>query len=312
MTYPIPEHETWFIHTPTKIDNYMGCQRQYLYEYIFGWSPASERNDKWFGTSWHKGQEHLLLTDYSDLNVMKAFDLFLAKYREKFDESTDELFSPKNPATAMRAYAKYVGRWARDHEDYEVLYTEIAVTVPLDEDITMHCNLDSIVRRRKDKKYGSIDHKTGKASPSRTWRDKFNLCSQSGGYHHVLYCLYSFEEVFGMEFSGTFFLKTKNDFERHPVYRDKSSMQNWLWNALWWIDSINHDIERFSEAKDSDPVLQCFPMNTENCTKYWGCTYHDFCMAWDNPLRFAEAPPLGFKKEYWDPREQESTHEMIL
>ena len=55
-------------------------------------------------------------------------------------------------------------------------------------------------------------------------------------------------------------------------------------------------------------MLMCFPMNTESCTKYFGCAYHDFCQAWPNPLQHCEEPPLGFKIEHWDPTEGESKY----
>jgi hypothetical protein len=58
--------------------------------------------------------------------------------------------------------------------------------------------------------------------------------------------------------------------------------------------------------------MMCFPMNPTNCTKYFGCKYHDYCMSWPNPLQRCEEVPYGMKIEYWDPSAEEAKHTFKL
>jgi hypothetical protein len=87
-------------------------------------------------------------------------------------------------------------------------------------------------------------------------------------------------------------------------------MNAWLQNVNTWIDYLEGELMMLnSELEAGFTVMTSFPMNTENCTKYSGCPYHDFCIAWPNPLEKVETPPFGFHIEYWDPREiKTSTH----
>ena len=265
-----------------------------------------------FGTAWHKAMEYIRLHGYNDISVLNAFDAFLKEYRKEFAEDTDEIYTPKTPAIALKALGKYVDQYRSDEDDYEVLFTEIAITVPIAEDVVLHCRMDTIVEDRKEKRKGSLDFKTKKNAVNRQWRDQWLLSPQMGTYNHVLYCLYPYEEVFGLRIDGVFFFKTKVEFERVPVYRDRMSMRVWHWNMADWVYDLLDDYNKLSECSDEDEVLGCFHMNTGNCTKYFGCAYHDFCYAWPNPIQQSGEPPLGFKVEWWDPRKMESTHKMEL
>lgn len=90
-------------------------------------------------------------------------------------------------------------------------------------------------------------------------------------------------------------------------------MQVWLWNILQHMDMIEWNMDRLlQECKDEDPVMMAFPMNTESCTKYGRCPYFDLCTSWANPLHRCDAPPVGFKQEYWDPREEERTAKKVV
>ncbi len=307
----LKKQKTWEINDPSKIKTYMSCPRQYFYEYVLGWRSTSPSNHLVFGDAWHAAQEHLLLNGYTNNEVIIAFDKFLTIYRKDFPEDTDEIYSPKTPMRALASLGAYIDKYKEDHDKYEVLYTEIAGSTSITDDMIIYWRMDSILReRRGDRKYISLDHKTSGKNISRVWRDQWDLDMQMATYTHNLYCLYPFEDVKGMKVSGSFFLKTKLNFERIPVYRSKESMQVWLWNTIYWMDSIKRDFILLEEATESDPVLMTFPMNTENCTKYFGCIYRDFCATWSNPLRNCQEPPLGFKIEHWNPMDKDSTHKM--
>ncbi|MFA6972814.1 MAG: hypothetical protein WC208_15630, partial [Gallionella sp.] len=156
----------------------------------------------------------------------------------------------------------------------------------------------------------SREHKTG-SQLSRQWLDQWALKMQTGVYNHVLYCLFPREEVWGVEINGAIFSKKEIKFQRVPARRSIEGMESWYWNTIAWLDEIAADYERLANATDSDVVMKCFKQNTENCTKYFGCKYHDFCLAWANPLQRCQEVPAGFKIDHWNPKDEESDAKYI-
>jgi len=288
----------------------MDCPRRYFYEYVLGWRPDAPNNHLVFGQAWHDAMEHLLLNGYEDDSVLAAFDKFLSTYREEFPESSDSLYEPKTPTNALRALGLYSERYLSDLREFEVLYTEIAGTVPINQSQVLHFRLDSICRDKQGR-YFSLEHKTG-SRMSRFWTDQWPLSVQVGTYTHVMHCLYPSPEVWGVKINGTFFQKTKIDFLRLPIRRTLDHMKQWLWNVTWWADQIAWNFESLTDCSDDEEVLMAFPQQPGSCTKYFGCPYHDFCLAWANPLQHLDIVPPGFKVEYWNPLEREARVKMDL
>ena len=307
----LSEHPTWKILDSSKWTTFMDCPRRYFWEYVLGWRSDAPNNHLEFGTAWHDAMEYLLLNGYSDECVIGAFDKFLAHYRDHFPESSDELYDPKTPRNALKALSLYAERYLSDLRDFEVLYTEAAGTVPVNEVQVLHFRLDSICRDTQGRHF-SLEHKTG-SRLSRFWTDQWPLSPQVGTYTHVMHCLYPSNDVWGVKINGTFFQKTKIDFSRIPIRKTLSQMQQWLWNVNWWADQIAWQFESLTgHCSADDPVLMAFPQQPGVCTKYFGCPYHDFCLAWPNPLQHLDEIPAGFKYDFWDPSEREATHRMDL
>jgi len=170
--------------------------------------------------------------------------------------------------------------------------------------------MDSILER-EDGMIQSMEHKTG-STLSRQWEDQWSLAMQTGVYNHVLYCLYPREKVWGIEINGTFFQKKENKFKRVPSRRSIEMMNTWYWNTIQLMDSLEREHEKLNECKEGDNVMKAFPQNTTNCTKYFGCKYHDFCMSWANPLQHIYEVPFGMKIEYWNPADEESSAKKVF
>ena len=238
--YPIPEHPEWYVRDPSKMSDFATCWRKGFYKHLLGWVADVARNDLKFGEAWHIGQEHILLHGYDNLNVVRAFDKFLACYREKFPEDTDALFDPKTPTRALLAYQEYATKYQRDLDEFEVLFTEISGTVPVctDPERILHFRMDNILKDSKG--YGSMEHKTKGGSITDSWFRQWPLSVQVGTYHHALYCLYPENEVQGMHINGAGFLKTKFDFRRLPIKKGREQMRVWLFNMNYWL----HELER--------------------------------------------------------------------
>jgi hypothetical protein len=304
-------HSSWSILDSTKLTSYMECPRSYFYEYILGWRPENPNIHLEFGKAWHLAMEHLILEGYTTKAINEAFQLFLDHYRQFFPEIMDEENAPKNPTNAMNALVVYCREY--QGEQYKPLYTEVAGTVPIDDKHILHFRMDSIME--VDGQIRSREHKTG-SQLSRQWTDQWSLAIQTFVYNHALCCLFPPDQVWGVEINGTFFYKNKTTpvkFMRVPARRNLNMMQTSYWNILHYIKMLDLDMDiLMNDATEDDQVMMCFPLNPTNCTKYFGCRYHDFCMSWPNPLQRCEDVPFGMKVEYWNPAEEESKHKFNL
>lgn len=320
MTFPISEHPSWDIKDSSKLTEFITCPRKYFYSYILGWRLDQPAHDLHFGESWHKAREYQLLHGYDDIEG--AYNAFTLCYREKFDPSSDSIYTPKDPTAVLKALMQYADERRGDLAEYEVLYTEISGTVPVDEKRVLSYRMDSVLRRKEDDMILSMDHKSTK-SFSRTWTDQFDLSMQTGTYTHCLYCLYPIDRVLGVLYDGCSFEYLKRgsgvrsagyhiNFKQVSAYKTADQMNTWLWTVNDILDRLEMEMNRLFHCSDDDDVLQAFPMNPEACTKYWGCVFHDYCLAWQNPLRRCEEPPLGFKVEYWDPSKIYTTNKENL
>ena len=312
----IKEQPTWEIKDSSKLDTWLDCPRQYFYSHMLGWRVNMPAHDPYFGESWHKAREHQLLHGYDD--VQGAYDAFINHYRKEFQPESDSMYTPKDPTAILHALVKFATERQRDLEDNELLYTEMSGTVPVDmKGRVLHYRMDSILRRKSDRKIFSWDHKSAK-SFNRWWEDKFFLSIQTGTYTHCMYCMYPVEQVIGIEYDGCAFQYLKRNQEYRielkqvPAWKTPDQMNVWLWNVIQYLDDIERETDRLSHCKEDDAVLMAFPMNPNSCTKYFGCAFHDYCMSWANPLQHCYEPPLGFKVEFWDPREMQTTHKMNL
>jgi len=299
-----------------------------MYAHLFGWKLDVPSHDLHFGTSWHVAREYQLLHGYSDIEG--AYKAFEAEYRKFFPADTDSMYAPKNPSGALNALMTFAEKYERDLIDNRVVVidgkpmTEISGRVPINDTRHIYYRMDSILERLEDERIFSWDHKTtsGKYINNRQWSEQFHLSIQNGTYTHCLYCLFPIERVLGVEFCGAGFeflqRGSKNrpagyyaTLQRVPAFKTVEQMNVWLWNVNEIIDNIERETDKLFNCKEEDNVLQAFHLNPKSCMDYKGCPYHDFCLAWNNPLQRLEVP-LGYKEEFWDPSEMQTTNKMDL
>jgi len=324
MILSITPHPSWEIKDSSKLDDYIRCPRYYFYHHLLGWSADGPEHDLIFGEAFHHAREHQLLFGYDD--VQGAYEAFIKVYRKEFPPETDNLYIPKVPAAILHALMQFAELFKRDLIDNEVVeldgekMTEVAGTVPVDEKRVLHYRMDSIMRRREDGMIYSWDHKTtsGKWIHDARWDRDLFLSIQNGTYTHCLYCLFPIEQVLGVEFDKTGFEYLKKGsanrpagyhvtIRRVPAYKTPEQMNTWLWLVNTILDEIERDMECLSHCTESDEVLMAFRQNPKACSDYRGCEFHDYCLAWQNPLRCCYEPPLGFITRFWDPMEREAT-----
>ena len=327
----LQSHPSWKIIDSSKLDEYLQCPRKYFYRYILGWVLDTPPHDLFFGECWHDAREHQLINGYDDIEG--AYDVFVSKYREKFPEETDHMYTPKTPEAVAQALTNFAVTYHDDLEKNELLknqdtgepLTEISGTVPIDENgQVLHFRMDSLLRNKETGKVFSWDHKTTSAKYIRySWDKQFYLSIQNGTYTHCMYCIFPVEEVLGVEFCGVGFEYLKrgsstrpagyySELKRVPAFKTPDQMNVWLWNVLSIVSDLKSDMERLSNCTDSDAVLMAFHINPKGCSAYRGCEFHDFCMLWPNPLQQCGEPPLGFRQEFWNPAEKDSRNKMNL
>lgn len=308
MSNGLEEHPTWHIIDSSKLKAYMSCPRQYFFRHILGWETESPNVNLVFGEGWHKAMRQLLIGGRDNSNVALSYKALEEYYRSVFpDPMTDDTRSPKVPSVALLSLAEYCEYYKED--DYEVVETEVAGTVPINPanmQERMSFRIDAIVKGQCG--YFVMEHKSG-SRESEAWKNQWELSVQVGLYIHVLFCIYPQAEVWGAMVNGAIFRKSKGTaFVRVPVRRTPSSMVNWMIQTQTWYREVMKDTEAvLSESNHPHqyPVMSSFPMNTENCTKYKTCLYHDFCVCWDNPLqRIDKGCPDGFRVNFWNPEEE--------
>ncbi len=315
-TYPIPSYPAWQIHDPSKLKEYLDCPRKYFFRHVLGWETTTPSNHLVFGEAFHRAMAYLLQTDYSTESVQIAYnEHFLPYYRSIFPASTDELFGAKTPAACLFALAGYTAKYPNDHTDFKVLHVEVAGAAPVSDSRVMHFRIDAICEDSKG--VYTLEHKTG-SGVSRFWTDQWDLDLQPATYTHALRCAYPDKHVRGVKMNGVHFKKLKSgpkiEYIRLPIWKNNGQMSAWLFTVNSILDEIQWNFEQLSHCSDSDPTLQCFRMNPNSCTKYFGCPYHDFCGAWPNPLARRTPVPMGFEVNFWNPSdaEDDGTYQLKL
>lgn len=306
-------HPTWEIIDATKLEAYMECPRKFFYKHVLGWEPEFTSHDLIFGQAWHLAMEYLFLHGYGIEQIRSAHELFRNHYERYFPIEVQAELEPKSSAGALLALTYYCARYGGEDSLLKVLYTEIAGRITVLNGRILHFRMDTIV---EDTQCGvsrikSMEHKTTK-SLERQFQQKWILHQQPNLYNHVLYCLFPPEDVYGVVINGTALYKqgprTKKppaDFLRVPCRRTPDMMNAWINNLDRWLDDMDRDFDLLMRTPDSQDFMSAFKQNTTNCDKYWGCTFHDFCIGWANPVQYCADVPSGFVKRFWNPAEPE-------
>lgn len=323
---PVKPHPTWKIHDSSKLICFMGCPRRYFYRYVLGWTPDVPNIHLEFGKAWHKAMDHLIRNGCVPGSVPGAFNEFMKVYRQSFGPAEDEDQGPKTPDNALMALNQYVQEFG-PQDRWTPIDVEIPGTVDLGNDMTLALRLDLLVRDAQSK-IVIIDHKTT-TRLSQVWLAKWPMSFQLHAYLHCALCLFDATEVYGAIVNGAIFRKPPalkkdgtpyanaskgNEFQRVVIVPTNETMQQWLETARYYYKWIMWEFEQLELADAAATTLRAFPLCPENCdARNTACPYIPFCSTRSNPLQlveqYPEEPPVGFRREYWDPTHEEGESE---
>ncbi len=323
----IPKVETWKIQDSSKIQTFQTCARQYFFQHVLGWRGEESNIHLVFGQAVHFAMEKIYKVgskpDFSPETIVDAYDSFLAYYRESFPEYVDDENAPKNPANFFDALPLYASTY-RPIDTFYVLHTEVAGSVMVSDDRQIYFKVD-IIARGKAEGIFCLEHKTGTRFSTK-WAQKWTQKTQIGTYAYLISMMYPDEPTYGVRVNGLFIknppkLKrdgtpysgsTSTEFHRVPIQKTILQLEDWLWNINFWLEFIEIEFDNLDKVEMDDDIMFAFPKNPESCDKFYGCPYRDYCVAWLNPLRKCDEPPLGFMVEHWDPRsKQEEAKEVV-
>jgi hypothetical protein len=300
----------------TKIGTFKMCPRRYFYEYVLHWRAQEPNIHLEFGVAWHLAKEFLFLDgSYNQAAALKAYTLFEAHYRKFFGPQDDKNRAPKDPGTCMAALLNYCEQYRDINRNFEVLHTEVFgsfIIEPAPGLIFRICHkIDAVIMDKADNLIWVYDHKTASKLMS-SWHMQWNLSTQMGTYINAVSSVYGKERVGGAKIDATFLYKSKPaEHIRTPVKREEDSMQKWLWTMLHYIQLLNWNHKQLETCSPEDNILMAFPENEKSCTMYGTCPYMDFCVAWANPLKRCQTPPIGMAEIIWDPRSESNNAKTI-
>ena len=307
-TYPVPVHKTWDINDASKLSEHRRCRRKFFFRYVLGWDTEEPNIHLVHGEGWHRAMSHVLRHGFSPEEVTKAYNLYYEYYREYFSELQDELNYPKSPGSVLQSLEEYSVKYG--NEDFELLHTEIAGTVPVDDNRVLHFRLDTICRDKDG--YFCLEHKTT-SMLSQAWLDSWSLSLQVWLYTHVLYCLFPPDDVWGIKINGAVFRKKGNEYPRVLIRKTPDMMAVGHWNVLNTLDLLEWDYDELAESSKEDEVMETFPMNDTACFSFGKlCAYHAYCTAWKNPLQRCDEPPTGLVVKRWNPADLEDDAKAVV
>src|SRR3972149_3552665 len=133
----------------SKLGDWMRCERQFLFEHIFGWCSEEVNLDLTFGYAAHLAKELIRTLDgYQDEAIV---DVAIDKFEEAYDQvyNRDPLFEdlnkPKNKDGFISAIIEHIRKYREARKQWELLFTEVDFAVPINHDGDLyHGRMDAI------------------------------------------------------------------------------------------------------------------------------------------------------------------------
>ena len=324
---------TFNILDSTKLSTYQKCPREFFFSYILGWKPNEPNIHFRFGGAFHEAMEVLMnhqdgeVVGYTEAAMYDAVKAFKNSWEDNgvkgnddkdtamgvlLGEPVDTTNGAKTITNGLEAIAEYCTQYSGDQ--FKTNFVEVSGSIPVNKDTKeqegdrIYFKMDALLE--KDGLNGCWDHKTT-SYKSRSYEQDWELKKQVGTYNYVVNTLFN-GHTSGVTINGAILRRPKrdgtcnNEFIRIPALIKENQLTLWLWEINELIERLKWDMKLFSQAKPSDRAMKAFARNDSACTQAYGCPFHGFCdsESWANPISKIDKIPMGYHREYWDPRDR--------
>jgi hypothetical protein len=289
----------------TRISTYKECPRKFQLRHKLHYVREGLAPPLVFGLSWHEAMDIIWGGAHSDVSDEKlaeaAFKRFCEKWLEEGAppakefaerEELSKKWGNRTPFIGYEMLLQYVLQrrpWIRMREVIAI-EPPFVVDIPGMEDTYYIGRLDKVVQEPNGDIIG-IEHKTTALyDKAKGFRDSYiaqwSPNSQVDGYTHYGHSHYG-KKFKSMYIDAALVHKTNhNVFKFIPVDRQADAIRVFLEETKNWIERIESET--------------LFPKNTGSCSNYAGCGYREVCKYHHDTSSLTE-PPVGFKKEKWEP-----------
>lgn len=307
----------------TMIGAFKRCPRQYYFRHVRHWVPDTRALPLSFGLAWHEALHtawSLASQGQAKHEVLgAAIAAFLKCWRDEGLPTEDDLeptevrekLGVRRPGVAAEMLHAYLeARW--EHmQRWRVLGIERPFIVPIwppsgaDGKVRPPFyvgRIDLIVEDEQGEAL-IIEHKTTTQYARTTgfrqsYLESFNPNAQVDGYLYAASLLLN-RPVRQLWVDAALVHDRERHFKFIPCSRREHALEEWLWSLRYWVNQLESEEERGWHPPAGTPIMFGWARNDQHC---FSCPYRDPCTAMLNPEERDE-PPLGFRKEPWDPLE---------
>ena len=287
--------------SPTKLQTYMQCERQFFYRHIFGWTKDRDNIDLVFGSAWHKAMEVLLKTG----DMTGAIGAFRKEWKAELDEELQDGSKNKNLQRGFIMLGHYETFYAEDN--FELLDTEIRFEHNLAEKYYINGHIDALVVDKNTGELLALEHKTTGKWLSGAYLNQFKQSMQVLTYYFAArevleHMGYDRIDAIVLNMACTSARNVDKMFLRIKLRFDSVDYLDWLNSIIGVMESIKNDVRKLhSELKvpkrDRPKIMSAFQKRTVWCDR---CPYVGVCTTNHNPT-LDQVRPLDYLEVYWDP-----------
>jgi len=251
------------IFTPTSLQTFLNCRRQYLIRKEMGLVGKTTSQHLVYGSAFHAGVAEFYRSRDKDKSV-KAFSDYWIENGDNVPQDDN-----KNLQSGLAAMKKYCNCYAHDSAVFKPEYIESPQTIQMPNGTTLGFIMDRVMI--KDKFVDLIDTKTSSRPLTdyyfRQWENSF----QMSAYAYV--CIEMFGSCDNVTIDAVQVpVKGENSFSRRSFFRTELQIQEFLNTYLQITDFIMANIDLPEEER----ILKFYQEQTR-CADYSGCTYLPIC-----------------------------------
>lgn len=283
-----------FVWDSTSIQLWLSCPYKYYLVMVEGWRSARPSVNLLFGKHYATALEHFhkhrtLGVPFDDAIDLIIHEALIDTWDAEKGEPVPFLDNAKTRENLIRTIIWYFEQFRDDPMETLIFdgkpAVEFSFALPVDNDIIFSGHYDRLVTFQGEP-FGQ-DQKTTGSTISSYFFDNFSP--------DIQFTMYTFagRNIFNIPLRGIVVDAAQiavgfSRFERHPVYRTESQLNE------WYDDTMSHILNAQRATKERN-----FPMRQTSCGMYGGCEFRKICSkSPEVRLNFLKG---DYEKRVWDP-----------